>query len=71
MIRSNKKLTSVRLFFEIFDLRMIPVAWILRKKRKLKDYKKVLGKIKEHAILLNVDSVTLKSRYNINLFNSE
>ena len=38
-----------------YKYRMIPVAWILMKKRKFKDYKKVLGKIKEHAIHLNLE----------------
>jgi hypothetical protein len=34
---------------------MIPVAWILMKKQKFKDYKKVFGKIKLHAIHLNLE----------------
>ena len=33
---------------------MIPVAWILMKKRKFSDYKKVFGKIKQHGIKLDL-----------------
>ena len=33
---------------------MIPVAWILMKKRKFSDYKKVFGKIKQHGIKLEL-----------------
>ena len=34
---------------------MIPVAWVLMKKRKYKDYKVVLSKIKERAIQMKLD----------------
>ena len=33
---------------------MIPVAWVLMKKRKYKEYKVVFGKIKEHAMAKGV-----------------
>ena len=35
--------------------RMIPYAWILMKKRKTADYKKVFGKLKSEALKLNIN----------------
>ena len=35
--------------------RMIPYAWILMKKRKTADYKKVFGKLKSEALELNIN----------------